>query len=74
MFRANSAPLLEGGGCTDAFSWEKGHLGLEVFPFVLVQVDLHVELLLWELHLCLYHRGIVKTVGIFGFYVPFLLY
>lgn len=42
-------PLLEAGGCMDAFFWEKGHPSREVIPFVLVQVDLHIELLLWEL-------------------------
>lgn len=67
-------PLLEGGGCMDAFSWEKGHPSREVVPFVLLQVDLHIKLLLWELYLCPQHTGLVKAVGIFGFYVPFLLY
>lgn len=67
-------PLLEAGGCMDAFFWEKGHLSREVIPFVLVQVDLHIELLLWELYLCPHHTGLVEAVGLFGFYVPFLLY
>lgn len=57
-----------------AFSWDKGHLSREVIPFVLVQVDLHIELLLWELYLCPQHTGLVKAGGIFGFYGPFLLY
>lgn len=74
MFRADSAPLLGGEGCMDGFSWEKGHLSREVIPFLLVQVGLHIELLLWELYPCPQHTGLVKAVGIFGFYVPFLLY
>lgn len=74
MYSGPILPLVGRRGLHGCFSWEKGHLSREVIPFVLVQVDLHIELLLWELYLCPQYTGLVKAVGIFGFYVPFLLY